>query len=244
MTYWKTIFHVHTDYSDDSDHSVADILAACRTHGVNAITITDHDTIDGARALADAVPADLKVVVGEEISTARGHLIGLFLHEHIPPGMSPRDTALAIRDQGGLVVVPHPFNRLFGCGLNDAVHDILDLIDLVEAFNAQNLLGGPNQRAEQFAHDHGRPTLSGADAHFRGSLGPCHQWMVPFRGPRDFVESARRSHQVRVRHRLSYFIQAGWLTFSYRVLGLAAPARYGAHCTTSRGRVQPATITA
>ena len=124
----KTVFHVHTDYSDDSNISISHLIDACAHRKVNCIAVTDHDTIAGARELAAHAGPSLRVIIGEEISTIDGHLIGLFLRERIEPGMPVRRSAEAIHDQGGLVVVPHPFNRIFGCSLNEKVYEILDLI--------------------------------------------------------------------------------------------------------------------
>ena len=233
MKFLKTVFHVHTDYSDDSDNSIEHLIESAEQSGVHCLAITDHDSIAGARALAKAAGTNLKVIVGEEISTAQGHLIGLFLTERIRPGMSVRDTAQAIKKQGGLVVVPHPFNVLFDCGLRRFVHQIVDLIDIVEVANAQNLLPFPNIRAARFARQHALPALVGVDTHHRGSLGACYQWLEPFDGPVSFLEATRQAKLVHARHTLRYFARAAVVIVRSR-LGLALPERYGRHCTSSR----------
>jgi predicted metal-dependent phosphoesterase TrpH len=103
--------HVHTDYSACSESPVEEVARYCRDHGIGAIAITDHDLIDGALKLRDVAP-DLKVIVGEEVSTRSGEIIGLFIKEKIEAGRDLRETCLEIKGQGGLVYLPHPFDTL------------------------------------------------------------------------------------------------------------------------------------
>ena len=229
----KTVFHVHTDHSDDSCHSVERLLELARHAGIRCIAVTDHDTISGARELAAKAGADLRVIVGQEISTRHGHLIGLFLHEGVRPDMSVRQTAQAIKRQGGLVVVPHPFNTFFGCGIRDKVSDILDLIDIVEVCNAQNLLPFPNRKAEKLARQSGYPEIVGTDTHHGHSLDACYQLMEPFDGPAAFVESLKRATFVKGRHPLSYFVLSAQLVLRQK-LCLPAAEGYGRKCTVRR----------
>lgn len=128
----KAIFHVHSDYSDDSNLSVERLYQLASAKDIQCIAITDHDTIEGGQRLAELAGQNLQVIIGQEISSAGGHLIGLFLERRVEPGQSPRQTAEAIHRQGGLVVVPHPFNLLFGCSLGQRTREIADLIDIVE----------------------------------------------------------------------------------------------------------------
>ena len=228
----KTVFHIHTDYSDDSDNTIEHLLDAAGRLGVHALAVTDHDTIDGARQLAARAPRGLKVIVGQEISTAGGHLIGLFLREPIAPGLSPRATARDIRRQGGLVVAPHPFNTIFSCGLREAVYDILDLIDIVEISNAQNLLPWPNRRSQRFAARYSFPAIVGSDTHHRDSLCSCYQLMPLFDGPAAFLASLGRAVLATGRHPLGYFVRSA-LVIARSRLGLPT-ADYGRNCTTSR----------
>jgi predicted metal-dependent phosphoesterase TrpH len=226
MAMIKTVFHVHTDHSSDSNQSVEDVLAEARRRSVGCITITDHDCIEGAQRAAALADDDLAVIVGQEISTTDGHLIGLFLRERVEPRMSVRRTAAAIRDQGGLVVVPHPFNSIFSCGLRDSVFDILDLIDAVEIANAQNLRSRPNRRAEEFARRHGCTMIVGSDTHHRGYLDTCYQMMRPFDGPAAFLASLQEAEFHAARHPLIYFVKSGYLIARYG-LGFGVPKGYG-----------------
>jgi hypothetical protein len=226
MRLLKTIFHVHTDYSYDCDVPLETLLAEARACGVGCLTITDHDTLEGARVAAALAGPDLRVIVGEEISTSQGHLIGLFLREHVEPGQSPRRTAELIHRQGGVVVVPHPFNRLFDCSLREAVYDVIDLVDAVEVSNAQNFLPLANRQALALAERFNLPMLVGVDAHHSGSLDSCHQWVPAFTGPREFVHALGQAQRVTGRHPATYFLKTAWLTLLDRC-GLTLPERYG-----------------
>ena len=229
MTQWKTVFHVHTDSSEDSENTVCHLVESAGREGVDCLIVTDHNSIEGARELAEAAGPGLRVIVGEEISTRQGHLIGLFLTERIPPRMDVRTTAEAIKAQGGLVVVPHPFNVLFDCGLRGAVRRILDLIDLVEISNAQNISPLPDFLARRFARRHGFPGLVGVDSHHRNSLTACYQWMHPFEGPTEFLAAARDAQLVFGCHTFGYFMRSAVFE-ARKCLGLRPPPRYGRRC--------------
>lgn len=227
----KTLIHVHTDYSLDGNTSPEALARFARRHRIGCIAVTDHDTIEGALHLAAI--ADFKVIVGEEVSTRDGDLIGLFLKQRIQPGLSVRETALAIREQGGLVLVPHPFIRVFGCGLREAVWEIVDLIDAVEVCNAQIILASCDRKARHFAAQMAFPQYVGTDSHTDASIAPCHQLLRPFTGPADFLD-ALGSAELRVgRHPLSYFAAAACRTVRYLATGLFPPG-FGANHETVR----------
>jgi len=225
----KTIFHVHTDYSPDCNVPVETLLAEARARGVGCLTITDHDTIEGARAAVTLAGPELQIIIGEEISTREGHLIGLFLREHVEPDQSPRRTAELIHRQGGIVIVPHPFNRLFDCSLREAVYDLIDLVDAVEVSNAQNCLPWANRQALALAERFNLPMVVGVDAHHSGSLDACHQWLPRFTGPREFVNYLRDARRVAGRHPASYFFKTAWFTLLDRC-GLGLPEGFGRNC--------------
>ncbi len=173
-----------------------------------------------------------RVIVGEEITTLDGHLIGLFLQERIRPGMPARDTADAIREQGGLVLAPHPFVKAFGCGLGDTAWEIADRIDAVEVFNAQNPWAGADARADKFADRLSLPKFVGTDTHYAGSIAPAFQVMPDFSDPTGFLASLRSARRTVKRHPLRYFASAAYRTARY-LLGLSSPPTFGA-------RYQPA----
>jgi hypothetical protein len=203
----KTLIHIHTDYSYDSNIAPERLLAYAERNGFGCVAVTDHDTIEGARRMQ--AMTDLRIIVGEEVSTTDGHVIGLFLQQRVEPGLSARDTALAIKEQGGLVLIPHPFNKLFGCGIGQAAYDMLDLIDAVEINNAQNPLPMPDWTAARLARKTGIPAFVGADSHRAFSIAPCFQWMRPFEGPVDFLNALKGAELVPGRHPPGYFVDIG-----------------------------------
>jgi predicted metal-dependent phosphoesterase TrpH len=157
--------HCHTRASFDCLSAPKAVVKAAADRGLTHLAITDHDRIDGAMEARTLAPAGLTVIVGEEVKTTGGDLICLFLHEAIPPGLSPAEAIAAAREQGGLVGIPHPFDRLRGSLLRDpAMAAIASSVDWVETHNAR-LLGGGNDRAVEFAREHGLPGVAVSDAH-------------------------------------------------------------------------------
>ncbi len=234
----KTLIHVHTNYSPDAATSPETLARRAADAGIDCIAVTDHDTIEGARHLASIT--DLRVIIGAEVSTRDGDIIGLFLREPVPPRMSARETAVAIREQGGLVLVPHPFLRLLGCGLRDAIWDILDLVDAVEVCNGQNIMRGPDIKAAAFALRVGLPAFVGSDSHTPCSIAPCWQMLRPFSGPVDFLNALRMAELHAGRHPLRYFASAGYRTARY-LLGCGFPSGFGENHdrTAESGQIQP-----
>lgn len=157
--------HCHTSASFDSLARPADVVRAAADRGLTHLLVTDHDRIDGALAARAAAPDGLQVIVGEEVCTADGDLICAFLQRAIPPGMSAVETVAAARAQGGLVGIPHPFDRLRGSLLaNGGLTAIVESVDWIEVHNAR-LVGGGNDRAAALANEHGRPGVAVSDAH-------------------------------------------------------------------------------
>lgn len=233
----KTLVHVHTDYSFDSNISPECLAAFADREGFGCIAVTDHDTIEGALRLRSMTRAN--VVIGEEITTSQGHLIGLFLKECIQPGMSARATAEAIKAQGGLVLLPHPFVAAFGCGLRNVSYEIADLLDAVEINNAQNLLPGPDRQAAEFAKQLGIPAYVGADTHDRNSIAPCYQTMAEFSGPQSFLNSLHEAALVPGRHPLSYFAATA-IRLAQFYTGLGLPTGFGANAVAAMRTTQAA----
>jgi predicted metal-dependent phosphoesterase TrpH len=158
--------HCHTRASFDSLSSQADVVKAAHTRGLTHLAITDHDTIDGALAARDLAPDGLMIIIGEEVKTAAGDLICLFLERAVPPGMSVAETIAAVREQGGLVGIPHPFDGYRSSLLkDDGLASIAPLVDWVEAFNARVVLSDGNEKAAAFAAEHGLPGVAVSDAH-------------------------------------------------------------------------------
>jgi predicted metal-dependent phosphoesterase TrpH len=183
--------HSHTMWSGDSTTTPDEIEDAVVASGLDVLCITDHNAVKGAIELASRLPC--RVVVGEEMRTHHGELIGLFLTDHIPFGLPPADAARAIRDQGGVVYVPHPFDPMRR-NIAEAALDALvaeHLIDAIEVYNAKTSLPSLNRRAAEYATAHGLAAGAGSDAHVPLALGAAYVEMPDFDGPDDFVEKLR-----------------------------------------------------
>lgn len=166
--------HCHTNASFDCLSAPKAVARAAAERGLTHLAITDHDRIDGALDAREGAPAGLTVIVGEEVKTRDGDLICLFLERAIPPGLSAQATIAAAREQGGLVGIPHPFDRLRGSLLRDARMDTLGTqVDWVETHNAR-LIGRGNERAAQYAREHGLPGVAVSDAHSLMEVGVAY----------------------------------------------------------------------
>lgn len=168
--------HCHSSASFDSIASPRSMIAKARRIGLTHLAITDHERIDGALRARDLAPDDLSVIVGEEVRSADGDLIGLFLERAVPPGMSATETAAAIREQGGVVGLPHPFDRFRSSGgsraeeRRDALDALAAAVDYVEVHNARAYRDA-NPLAAAFAEAHALPGTASSDAHSVMELG-------------------------------------------------------------------------
>lgn len=168
--------HCHSSASFDSLADPRALVEKAVRIGLTHLAITDHERIDGALRARDLAPDGLTVIIGEEVRTDAGDLIGLFLEEAVPPGMSPAETAAAIHAQGGLVGLPHPFDRFRASGGDRAGDEDAALarlaaaVDYVEIHNAR-AYGSANPRAAEFAARHGLPGTASSDAHSVVELG-------------------------------------------------------------------------
>jgi predicted metal-dependent phosphoesterase TrpH len=166
--------HCHTSASFDCLSDPRKVVRAAAARGLTHLVVTDHDRIDGALRARDAAPDGLTVIVGEEIRTADGDLIAAFLESAVASGSSAADTIAAVRAQGGLVGIPHPFDRFRGSLLRDArMETLAPLVDWVETHNAR-LVGAGNERAAIFARDHDLPGVAVSDAHTIVEVGVAY----------------------------------------------------------------------
>ena len=164
------------------------IAERCLERGLNCIAVADHNTIAGALRLREI--AQFKVIVAEEILTVVGEIIGLFLSEAVPPGLSAQETMSRIRDQGGLVAIPHPFGRSLPRHPNVLVsQDILSQVDIIEVFNSRTPFSGSIRRAAMLAKEKGKAASAGSDAHTLSEIGRAYVQMPDFNGPEDFLAS-------------------------------------------------------
>jgi Glycosyltransferase Family 4/PHP domain/PHP-associated len=183
--------HMHTDSSPDCATPVEVLLATARAQGLGAIAVTDHNEIAGAlQASAQAADAGVKVIVAEEIKTAgQGEVIGLFISEKIPRGLSLQDTVAEIKRQGGLVYVPHPFDRMHAVPDYQHLLPILDEVDAIEVFNPRVAIGAFNDEAARFAGKYRIIAGAGSDSHVPQGLGSVRVRMRDFEGPAEFRQS-------------------------------------------------------
>ncbi len=194
-TKWVRVdLHTHTYYSPDALTSPGRFIAACLERGIDCVAITDHNTIAGARLMERLCP--FKVIVGEEIRTRQGEIIGLFLEEEVPPGLPLEETVRRIKEQGGLVLVPHPFDR-FRQGIGqEGLRRILPQVDVVEAFNARTMLAPDNHAAHRFAQAHGLPAVAVSDAHSPWEVGRSFIEVPHFDGPESFLQALQEARLV------------------------------------------------
>ncbi len=167
--------HCHTRGSFDSLTDPAAAMRAARSRGLTHLAITDHDRIDVALRARDSAPDGLTVIVGSEVKTADGDLICLFLERPIEPGLPAAEAIAAARDQGGVVGIPHPFDRFRGSLLNDQrLERLIADVDWVEGWNARVIGRGGNQQAAEFALQHRLPAVAVSDAHSTIEIGVAY----------------------------------------------------------------------
>ena len=184
----KADLHIHTKYSLDCNTPLEQTISRCEEVGINCIAISDHGTIEGALKILDIAP--FPVIVAEEILTTHGEIMGMFLEECIPNGISAEETISRIKAQGGLVNIPHPFSTLRASALDSEIlEELIEQIDLIEVFNARSILRRSSARAQIFAQKHGIPGCAGSDAHTLSEIGNGYVEMPEFNGKEDFLNA-------------------------------------------------------
>ena len=187
----KADFHIHTEYSMDSNTPLEKVISRCLETGINCIAIADHGTVEGALKMQSIAP--FRVIVAEEILTSLGDIIGMFLKETIPSGLSGEQVISRIRAQGGLVYIPHPFDTLFRHALGGNMLEALaEQIDIIEVFNARSAFPSYSAKARAFAQKYGIPGSAGSDAHTPGEIGNAYVEMPEFNGKDDFLNALAR----------------------------------------------------
>ena len=204
--------HLHTSWSHDCQIPVEDLLDHAEAQGLGAIAVTDHNVFGGALEAAElARDRDLIVIPGEEVKTAdQGEVIGLFLSEEIPRGQSFGETVAAIRSQGGVVYLPHPFDRLHAIPEPATLHRHLAEVDVLEVYNARLLFEAYNDEALRFARKYDLTMGAGSDAHVLQGVGTGAVRMRAFEGPDDFLASLRTAQVLRRPRSLLYLQSLKW----------------------------------
>ena len=231
--------HMHTDHSPDCATPAKLLLETAKERGLGAIAITDHNEISGALEAQEIAAriGGIKVIVAEEVKTAHeGEVIGLFLTERIERGMSMAETIAEIRRQGGLVYVPHPFDRLHSVPDYENLLEIVEEIDILEVFNPRVALSSFNEEAVRFARKYGIVPGAGSDSHVAQGLGSVKIRLRDFEGPREFLESMREADIVRKHKNLAYVQALKFLQTSGGRGGRSLSARDGGRRTRNRRR--------
>ena len=184
----KADLHIHTEYSIDCATPLDKLIERCLKLGVNCIAIADHGTVEGALILKDIAP--FTVIVAEEILTPDGEVMGMFLKETIPSGITVSEVISRIRAQNGLVCIPHPFDIFRPSALGSRILEkVADQIDIVEVFNARTLPFQNQNKAMSFAEEHGLGKSAGSDAHTLPEIGNAYIEMPKFNHRDDFLNA-------------------------------------------------------
>jgi len=210
--------HLHTCHSYDSATPLQDIVRGCRRAGIDCVAVTDHNTIAGALKLRDA--GDIRVIVGEEISTTAGELLGLFLTEPIPHGLSATDTIERVQAQGGLVCIPHPLGRKPFSHTTDMGNthegqyvpsvyvtranrlltaEVISRVDMLEVINSRTMFGRTWAATRKLAELCHLPLTAGSDAHTAAEIGHARVQMPDFTDAHSFLAALQEARPSGVR---------------------------------------------
>jgi predicted metal-dependent phosphoesterase TrpH len=204
--------HMHTEHSHDCAVPVGALVEYAEAQGLGAIAVTDHNVFAGAEEAVERARGRMLVVIpGEEVKTDSGEVIGLFLHREIPRGMSMGDTIAAIREQNGVVYLPHPFDRLHTIPDAPTLHRHLAEIDVFEVYNARLLFEGFNDEALRFARKYNLTMGAGSDAHVLPGVGTGLVRMRAFETPEEFLISLRSAEIIRRPKSLVYLQGLKWV---------------------------------
>ncbi len=185
--------HLHSDYSHDGRSSLHELVDRARECKLDRIALTDHNTVEGAFALARLAPA--LAIVGEEVKTLEGEVIGLFITDRLPPFLSPEDAMDLVHSMGGLVYIPHPFDRQRAHYRPERVVELAPRIDIVETYNPW-CDPAANRAAAHLAGELGKVTATGSDSHAAHELGRSWMEIEEFADPRDFLDKLRVARHV------------------------------------------------
>jgi predicted metal-dependent phosphoesterase TrpH len=185
--------HLHSNYSHDSQSSLEDLIQRCAEVGLDRIALTDHNTVEGALALADMAPE--LAIVGEEARTREGEVIGLFITRRLPPYLRPEEVMDLVHEMGGLTYIPHPLDRHRANFRLERIIDLADRIDIIETYNAW-CEPAENQAAARLAAELDKVTATGSDAHAAQELGRSWMEIEDYTSPLDFLEKLRSARHV------------------------------------------------
>jgi predicted metal-dependent phosphoesterase TrpH len=185
--------HLHSNYSHDGQSSLEELIQRCAEVGLDRIALTDHNTVEGAQALADLAP-DL-TIIGEEAKTREGEVIGLFITRRLPPYLRPEEVMDLVHEMGGLTYIPHPLDRHRANFRLERIIDLADRIDILETYNAW-CEPAENEAAGRLATELDKVTATGSDAHAAQELGRSWMEIEDYTTPLDFLEKLRSARHV------------------------------------------------
>jgi predicted metal-dependent phosphoesterase TrpH len=185
--------HLHSNYSHDGQSSLEDLIQRCAEVGLDRIALTDHNTVEGALALAELAPE--LAIVGEEAKTREGEVIGLFITRRLPPYLRPEEVMDLVHEMGGLTYIPHPLDRHRANFRLERIIELADRIDIIETYNAW-CEPPENQAAARLALELEKVAATGSDAHAAQELGRSWMEIEEFSSPMDFLEKLRSAHHV------------------------------------------------
>jgi predicted metal-dependent phosphoesterase TrpH len=213
-------YHSHSHYSRDSVINPEMFIENCLRKGIDCVAVTDHNEIEGAfvieKLAREKADGKLKVVIGEEVKTLEGEIIGLFLKEFVPRNLTPEDTVRAIHDQGGVAVVPHPYDIFRRSVIKpDALERVKHSVDAIEGFNCRNILERHDNRAKGLARGVAKPMTVGTDSHSPWELGGAWLEMDDFETPQDFLDALKGGRMMGHRslpmvHWISTYAKIRW----------------------------------
>ncbi|MDD1671855.1 MAG: PHP domain-containing protein [Methanomicrobiales archaeon] len=190
----KCDLHVHSNFSRDGESSIDEILQRAEEAGLDAIAITDHDTMEGYR-LASSANSRVLVIPGIEVSTRHGHIIVLGIDRPLPPRRDVRETIVEAQVMGGLVILPHPYH-MWRHGVARKVRGILRMVDAVEAFNSRYIVGTANRKAAQMAQRYRKPCVGGSDAHNARFVGFGVTYIQAEPTVQSILQAIREGHTI------------------------------------------------
>jgi len=193
----------------DCDMSPEEIISRCLETGINCITIADHGTVEGALKMQSL--ASFPVIVAEEILTPHGEIMGMFLKESIPTGISIEQAISHIRTQDALVCLPHPFDTFRGLRINSTrLEELAEQIDIIEVFNARSPFLRASTKAQAFARKYDIPRIAGSDAHTLNEIGNTYVEIPEFNSKDDFLQALRKGKLSRHRTSLLVHFSSTW----------------------------------
>jgi hypothetical protein len=205
----KADLHIHTSYSMDCNTPIEQVINRCLEVGINCIAIADHGTAEGALKAQSLAP--FPVIVAEEILTPHGEIMGMFLKDTIPSGLSVEQTISRIKAQDGLVCIPHPFDTFRHSGLDsELLEGLADQIDIVEVFNARSPFTSGSNKALNFALKHDIPVGAGSDAHTPKEIGNAYVEMPDFNNSDDFLQALAEGKILGHRTNLLIHFASAW----------------------------------